>query len=446
MQELIDHINSSFWGLSWKFGPQHADEGLIVTFDDPNPNYRPRFLGNTTSRHQIDFFLTNVEPTDDDSDMTSPEDRSLETFKAKMDLAVDVAKNKSTRQKKEKQERFVLQRQGMGKHLLQAQRYLGLRAQEIPNALPDIAGLSIEPFDANKPARHLCESDVIIISIDVESYERAHGIITEVGVSTLDTRDLVGTAPEKRGENWHQFVRARHFRIIEHKGYVNGQFVSGCPDKFEFGQSEWVSLKNMPSVLTQCFHEPFSRPATGSSTPQKSSEGSSQQRRNVVLLGHDIEQDIQYCHKLGFSVLGRGNMLATLDTRAMYQAYTRDKSPRGLGGIMYDFDFAAWHLHNAGNDAVYTIWAMLATCVSDAGERGTAESEKKHEDKLAGKYEDAIEAAKERVRADAEGWNLEAEGGCVSLPRTMAQAGGNGNAADHATPGHYTMGGALLDI
>jgi DNA polymerase III alpha subunit (gram-positive type) len=155
--------------------------------------------------------------------------------------------------------------------------------------------------------------------------------------------------------------------------------------------------------------------------------------RNIVLLGHDVEQDIQYCHKIGFSVLGRGNLIATMDTQAMYQAYTRDTSPRGLGGVMNDFDITAWHLHNAGNDAAYTIYAMLATCVQDAAERGTEASKKKHDERAKNKLESAIEAAKERAKEDAEGWDVSEDGG-VPLPQPPSASG------------HYTLGGAPLDL
>jgi hypothetical protein len=193
-----------------------------------------------------------------------------------------------------------------------------------------------------------------------------------------------------------------------------------------------VSTKSLPSVLTQCFHEPFSKPSGGSNNQVPVVEDPNN-KRNIVLLGHDVEQDIQYCHKIGFSVLGRGNLIATMDTQAMYQAYTRDTSPRGLGGVMNDFDITAWHLHNAGNDAVYTIYAMLATCVQDAAERGTEASKKKHDERAKNKLESAIEAAKERAKEDAEGWDVSEDGG-VPLPQPPSASG------------HYTLGGAPLDL
>jgi hypothetical protein len=299
------------------------------------------------------------------------------------------------------------------------------------NPLPESIDPSVKVQNVEEPAPYPCDSDVIIIAIDVEAYEKAHHIITEVGVSTLDTRDLKGTAPGVNGQNWQQFVRARHFRINEHKAYVNGEFVHGCPERFEFGTSEMAGLQEMPSKLTRCFHEPFSKP--GSSDPEGPVHDDPEHRRNIVLLGHDVEQDVQYCHRLGFSVLGRGNMLSIMDTRAMYQAYTRDHSPRGLGSIMGDFDFSAWHLHNAGNDAVYAMWAMLAISVQAAAERDTEEARVKAEERETVKMQKAVEAAKERVKEEAEGWDLSDDGG-APLPQEPSKSG------------HYTAGGAPLDL
>lgn len=444
-QALVDEVNAAFPSLNWRFASHHQEEGLLLTFDHPNPAYRLRFLCHSTSRAQYDFFVENIDPSEHDQDMASSDDHSAKAFKEQMALAAEAAKNKSRKHKKEKQQKNVLQRQTMGKQLLQAQRYLGLRPEEHAASSPDLTHPTTPSFEVSQLSSHPCESDVIIISIDVESYEKAHGIITEVGVSTLDTQDLQGTAPGKAGENWQQFVRGRHFRVSENKTYVNKQYVKGCPDNFRFGESEFVALKDMPSALTKCFHEPFSKPTDTLNSPDATFEAP-QQRRNIILLGHDIDQDIQYCHKLGFSVLSRGNLLGTLDTKSMYQAYTRDASPRSLGGIMADFDFAAWHLHNAGNDAVYTIWALLATCVQDRVERGTEEARRKGEERAKVKLEAALEATRERVRDESEGWDLVGEDdGGVELVRSDEDDVPWTRAAFQAS-GHYTMGGTPLDI
>jgi len=425
-QTLIEEVNTTFPKLNWQFESRHEEEGLLLSFEDPNPEYRPRFLGCADSRSKFDFLVENIDPYDFSNMNSLPQDRSKEAFRQMMALASEAVKNKNKKNKSVRQERNILNRHSMSKQLLQAQRYLGLLPGETEGADPVAKAINIE-----EPASYLCDSDVVIIAIDVEAYEKAHHVITEVGVSTLDTRDLKGTAPGMNGQHWQQFVRARHFRVKENKSFVNGEYVAGCPEHFEFGTSEWASINDMPSELTRCFHEPFSKP--GSSKSKVPVNEDPKQKRNIVLLGHDVEQDVQYCHRLGFSVLGRGNMLSIMDTRAMYQAHTRDSSPRGLGSIMVDFDFSAWHLHNAGNDAVYTMWAMLAISVQAAAERDTKEAKKKHEEREKVKLQKAVEAAKERVREDSEGWDLSENGG-APLPQPPSKSG------------HYTAGGAPLDI
>lgn len=198
-------------------------------------------------------------------------------------------------------------------------------------------------------AKQYLSSDdkIVLVAIDIEAYERSHRAITEVGIATLDTQDLINQSPGSNGEDWHQYIHARHFIIEEHKHFVNKDFVRGCPDKFEYGKSELVSIKDIASVLANCF-----RTASG-------------ENQKIVLVGHDVKNDIDYCHQLGFSILNRSSLIEVLDTAVMYKAITGEQQSRALGSIVYDFDLTAWHLHNAGNDAVYTLWAWLAMCVTN---------------------------------------------------------------------------------
>lgn len=90
-------------------------------------------------------------------------------------------------------------------------------------------------FNANEPAPYTQEGSVVFVCIDVEAYERNTRIITEIGVSTLDTNDLKSLVPGEGGVEWMKKIRARHFRINENKHYNNTDFVAGCADRFEFG-------------------------------------------------------------------------------------------------------------------------------------------------------------------------------------------------------------------
>lgn len=342
------------------------------------------------------------------------DERSLKAFQEKMELAIEAGKNKSKAAKAKKQSEHVAKRQNMARSLLRAQRYLGflpvqgeilrhsrryvseysnVRIEDSP--LPDIASLCVTTsFNANEPACHPFDMDVMFIAFDVEAYERSPRQITEIGVATLDTRDLHGIAPGASGENWQKLIRARHFRIEEYKHYRNHEFVQGCPDQFEFGESEFIAKDSVGKVMSSCFKSPFSAPQTQSTD----------EKRKVILLGHDISQDISYLQQAGFNVLNSGNVHDKLDTVEMYRVYTKDPNARSLGSIIYDLNFTGWNLHNAGNDAVYTVWAFLAICVKSATERGSAEQSTKHDALLEKRTEAAVEQAKQNVKDNHEGW------------------------------------------
>ena len=161
-------------------------------------------------------------------------------------------------------------------------------------------------------------------------------------------------------------------------------------------------------------------------------------------------------HQLGFSVLNRGNLLEAMDTAAMFRSYTQDPNARSLGGLLYHFDLMGWHLHNAGNDAVYTVWAMLAICVKEAEERGTSDAKQRREENAAKQTETAIEQAKERAKENAEGFTSpEGEDGGVAISPSAgdAETNGGGKKPVYGPPkppegftGLYTMGEAPLDV
>lgn len=81
--------------------------------------------------------------------------------------------------------------------------------------------------------------------------------------------------------------------------------------------------------LTSCFHAPFSSahvvdektfgPNIDNQAPRVEA---GEERRNLIFLGHDVDNDIAYVRKLGFDPLNRGNLLESMDTRSMYQAFT----------------------------------------------------------------------------------------------------------------------------
>ena len=210
----------------------------------------------------------------------------------------------------------------------------------------------------------------VLIAIDVESNERSSNQITEIGISTVDTRELAGIAPDAHGSAWRDKIRSRHFRIKEYAHVQNTEFVRGNPSDFRFGTSEFVSLGDAPAAIATCFRAPFSGPVhPQDSTTDDQTDGG---LRKIVLVGHDFSNDIRYMRNLGYDVKNLSNLSKhspILDTQGLYRMMTKAKDSPGLNSILYDLDIVGWSLHNAGNDARYTMEALLGIVVKRASER-----------------------------------------------------------------------------
>lgn len=66
-----------------------------------------------------------------------------------------------------------------------------------------------------------------------------------------------------------------------------------------------------------------------------------------------------------------------IDTSSMYRAFKREPNPRNLGSILANLDISGWYLHNAGNDAVYTLQAMIGIALRAILERPDEEFREK---------------------------------------------------------------------
>ena len=251
------------------------------------------------------------------------------------------------------------------RQLRRVQRCLGLRAastinlpsaydkpadwEEEENAAREekLASEETPEINVDEPAAHPFESNVVFVSVDVETHERVHSQITEIGISTLDTHDLIGIAPGPGGKVWMEKVVARHFRIKEYAHHVNSDFITGCPDRFEakFGQSEFISLKDAPQVIAACFS-----PRLSDITSDDGQEVEGQQSgtvRPIVVVGHDVSQDISYLREVGLEVAKLKNLVEVLDTSGLYRALKHETQGCSLGSLCYLVGIDAWNLHNA---------------------------------------------------------------------------------------------------
>jgi hypothetical protein len=353
---LLGEINSRL-KLGLKITASQRREGFISRFPD-HPDCRPRYLGRSCSRDDYDNMLRNApdssfRPAGEPS-QGPPDSGTLEQFKKMMEELWDVQKKKKDNASRAKRQQDRMGKQmSMVDQFKRSQRYLGLRSAEAVRQ-----NGTLQTIDPSFPAPFAFEKSAVFVCVDVESYERAHYKITEIGIATLDTRDLVGVAPGEDGVAWRQKIKGRHFRINENRHLVNHEFVPGHPDGFDFGESTFIDLKDAPVRVAACFNPPFGLHASNTDVDDISNLLQTldlSEKRNIIFLGHDTLGDVRYLQQLGYDPMKVENIIEAMDTAKIYQAWRRDSQPTSLGRILVDFDIIGWKLHNAGNDAMYTV-------------------------------------------------------------------------------------------
>lgn len=394
VQEFLNLISAEF-KISLNI-PNDSELGILLSFEEEGMP-KPEFLGQSTDRAVKDKLVAAIELPSVAGDFGP-------SFRQKMEAAL-VANRKKSKESLQKRRILKIERQrNWAQSLKRAQCYLGLlprysgqKNQLLPT---DLIALPLPTLYLDRVAPFPSPDQPIFVSVDLEWNERHHNQITEVGISTLETADIACMPPGNAGENWRRRIRSRHIRVKEFKHIVNRDFVSGCPDKFDFGKSEFVSRQDVARVIEDCFKPSHAARipkllgkdiATGTELrPPRKEEAREHKLRphNVVLVGHGLQGDIACLRTLGcrlspsdtlqFPTNGSpstSRLLSeeipanpiiwdTLDTATMFQALKQDAQPRALMNVLNSLNIPFQNLHNAGNDARYTLEVMLSIIIN----------------------------------------------------------------------------------
>lgn len=191
--------------------------------------------------------------------------------------------------------------------------------------------------------------DAIFIAIDTEGTKTD---LTELGISTFDTRDIKNLCPGPSALEWSKHIKPRQFR-----------FKTGQRQPFLFGAVEHrVPLAAIRPYLKL-------RPD-----------------RLYILVGHALHHDIEKLARvLGFELRNESNIVAIVDTYALAQqcrttlpgrlsklwrflvnASPGDATPADVIKLFSphmhtaDLNYESNHaFHNAGNDAFYNMHTLL---------------------------------------------------------------------------------------
>lgn len=182
------------------------------------------------------------------------------------------------------------------------------------------------------------------ISIDIEAFEFSQQKITEIGISIYD--------PLKEALSFVPNFTNIHILIKEHLHLRNGKYVVDNKDRYLCGNSIILTkneaLKFIQSLLD---HYLISRYETHG--------------MNSILVGHDIKGDIKWLKQLGLHLPAN---VKSLDTQIISRL-SNGSNQLGLGKILNRYGIPHSYLHNAGNDAYFTLLLLLK--LVDVGFRKT---------------------------------------------------------------------------
>lgn len=206
--------------------------------------------------------------------------------------------------------------------------------------------------------------DALIVSIDTEwEHRRLRDFVVEVGITVLDTRDIINVAPGKFGDDWFSKTKTYHYvasATKRRKERIGGCFFS----KDVFGTYATIK-RDIVSVLQQATHPPSDGRPVGRGP------------RKVVLVGHSVVADLQQLYRspgLALDLLSTDVFLTkpntVFDTFMLTVAARKQGAnirQRRLGWLVnwlgvhprYRRYNAVIGCHNAGNDAAYTMMALL---------------------------------------------------------------------------------------
>jgi hypothetical protein len=124
-------------------------------------------------------------------------------------------------------------------------------------------------------------------------------------------------------------------------------------------KSEFPSKDEVAKMVEAVFFEFSDYSPDGTLVPGK-------KNRDIVIVGHDSKADMDYLQKMGVDVMVAQNFFKTIDTKDLHQGWKRADNGRSLGYVLDDQGIPYKNLHNAGNDARYTLQAMITLAVNSA--------------------------------------------------------------------------------
>ncbi|KAF2805075.1 uncharacterized protein BDZ99DRAFT_112614 [Mytilinidion resinicola] len=219
---------------------------------------------------------------------------------------------------------------------------------------------SSRPLDSGPKSRELLQGlmglrdppnqpDVVFIAIYIKyaswASGKAQNAVIEVGISTLDMRQVHDIHPSVSGAAWITKIRSRHIRIAEWRTLFTTATSQGhplsCAKDFEFGKSESVDGTALRDKIWKALH-----------IMDGHSRGSGTHRKVVLVINGHQEAD-EYLGRVGLSLSELSTIETVLNVQKMETTVgpLLPESPISLSGLLERYGIEPLWLHNAGNQA-----------------------------------------------------------------------------------------------
>lgn len=336
---------------------------MLLHFDGSDGTPVPTELGTTKSRSDKEKLLGVTLPLGAwDSWMKGKPPWIISAFLEKLLAGMHAARNNRGPKQKQRMDHQITHQLKYATALGEIVSIFGLGPTTRREKLPPVDLSKTPPFDM--------EGEYIFFSVDVEWKDR----ITEVGVSILDTLDLVNVPPGENGVNWAKMIKSHHLRTGENCKHASWKRCNTCPKRFGFGQSENLPLSQLAMRVDELFSPPYGY-SVGDIPEHKL------RRRPLILIGHGMAGDLTQLAKTDSKTfegmdLPDPNIVPSRvigkvwDINWLWRVMRRTTNARSLKDTLADLEVRLVPqapFHNGGNDAHYTMLALLRIMLIAAG-------------------------------------------------------------------------------
>ncbi|CAI1870015.1 Good for full DBP5 activity protein 2 [Saccharomyces pastorianus] len=210
-----------------------------------------------------------------------------------------------------------------------------------------------------KCIRLMASQKVVCFCLDIEAFEANQRVVTEIGISIYDPRENMVPSMVPITKNYHLIIE-------ESLELRNQKWVCDYKDCYLLGESYVLKLKECVQFIQSLINY-YLVPVTD--------EDKTWSR---AFVGHHVSGDLKWLETIGVKFPGRGYegrldhtlFLAdhpgdmdvfVLDTEQFYRKSYGEKGS-SLGKILRLFEIPHAFLHNAGNDAYYTLYLFMKFC------------------------------------------------------------------------------------